>query len=200
MTVIGITGPTGAGKTTLLEEVGNLAGGVIDCDEVYHGMLEYGTVLPDQLEKAFGPLRDSGGKIDRKKLGGIVFGDPDKLERLNAITQKAVASCARELIEEYRKQGRVLTAVDAIALLESPLREVCDITVAVLAPPEVRVRRIMAREGISEEYARARVRAQKPGSWFEQHCTYTLRNDGDLAGFEARARALLTHIIYKEDI
>ena len=200
MTVIGITGPTGAGKTTLLEEVGNLAGGVIDCDEVYHGMLEYGTVLPDQLEKAFGPLRDSGGKIDRKKLGGIVFGDPDKLERLNAITQKAVASCARELIEEYQKQGRVLTAVDAIALLESPLREVCDITVAVLAPPEVRVRRIMAREGISEEYARARVRAQKPDSWFEERCTYTLRNSGDLAGFEARSRSLLRHIIYKEDI
>lgn len=200
MTVIGITGPTGAGKTTLLEEVGNLAGGVIDCDEMYHGMLEYGTVLPDQLEKAFGPLRDSGGKIDRKKLGGIVFGDPDKLERLNAITQKAVASCARELIEEYRKQGRVLTAVDAIALLESPLREVCDITVAVLAPPEVRVRRIMAREGISEEYAWARVKAQKPDEYFMENCDYVLMNDCASAEEFARKAQEFLEPIYTQSL
>ena len=182
MTVIGITGPTGAGKTTLLEEVGNLAGGVIDCDEVYHGMLEYGTVLPDQLEKAFGPLRDSGGKIDRKKLGGIVFGDPDKLERLNAITQKAVASCARELIDEYRKQGRVLTAVDA------------------LAPPEVRVRRIMAREGISEEYAWARVKAQKPDEYFMENCDYVLMNDCASAEEFARKAQEFLEPIYTQSL
>ena len=83
----GLLGRNGAGKTTLLKAVGNLAGGVIDCDEVYHEMLEYDSLLPEQLERTFGPLRDSSGKIDRKKLGRIVFGHPDKLEQLNAIEQ-----------------------------------------------------------------------------------------------------------------
>ena len=68
-------------------------------------------------------------------------------------------------------------AVDAIALLESPLKELCQLTVAVLAPPQVRVRRIMAREGISEDYAWARVKAQKPDEYFIQNCDHVLVND-----------------------
>ena len=83
----------------------------------------------------------------------------------------------QELIQAHRAQGKVLAAVDAIALLECPLRELCQLTVAVLAPPEVRVRRIMAREGISQDYAWARVRAQRPDEYFSQNCDYTLVND-----------------------
>ena len=153
MTVIGITGPTGAGKTTLLQEVERLGGGVIDCDAVYHELLKRDTTLQDGLERTFGPLRDEAGAIDRKKLGAVVFRDPEKLETLNAIAWEAVVARTGALVEEYRAQGSALVAIDAIALLESPLRELCQLTVAVLAPTEVRVRRVMAREGISEEYA-----------------------------------------------
>ena len=177
MTVLGITGPTGAGKTTALREVEQLGGAVIDCDAVYHEMLERDTALQNALEKEFGPLRDESGSIDRKKLGAVVFHDPEKLERLNAIAWRAVTDRVRALLEEYREQGRPLAAVDAIALLESPLIELCQLTVAVLAPPEVRVRRIMAREGISEDYAWARVKAQKPDGYFIQNCDRVLVND-----------------------
>ena len=200
MVVLGITGPTGAGKTTLLGEVKKLGGAVIDCDAVYHEMLEKDIALQCALESAFGPLRDKAGAIDRKKLGAVVFHDPEKLENLNAIAWEAVVARTGALVEEYRAQGSALAAIDAIALLESGAGELCDVTVAVTARSDIRARRIMAREGISEEYARARVRAQKPDSWFEERCTYTLRNSGDLAGFEARSRSLLRHIIYKEDI
>ena len=150
MTILGITGPTGAGKTTLLREVEKLGGAVIDCDAVYHELLESDLALQNRLEQEFGPIRDETGAIDRKKLGAVVFHDSKKLETLNAIAWKAVVSQTREQIETYRKQGRGLVAVDAIALLESPLKELCQLSVAVLAPPEVRVRRIMAREGQSE--------------------------------------------------
>ena len=85
MTVLGITGPTGAGKTTLLKEVEKLGGAVIDCDAVYHDLLERDGALQHSLEKTFGPLRDERGAIDRKKLGTIVFGDPEKLRQLNII-------------------------------------------------------------------------------------------------------------------
>ena len=66
MVVLGITGPTGAGKTTLLQEVERLGGAVIDCDAVYHGLLERDTALQSALEREFGPLRDEKGRINRK--------------------------------------------------------------------------------------------------------------------------------------
>ena len=195
MRILGITGPTGAGKTTLLREVEKLGGGVIDCDAVYHELLKSDTTLQNRLEQAFGPLRDQAGAIDRKKLGAVVFHDPEKLETLNAIAWAAVVARTEELAEAYREQGRALAAIDAIALLECPLKELCQLTVAVLAPPEVRVRRIMAREGISQDYAWARVKAQKPDEYFIQNCDYTLINDCKTAEeFAQKARALLEEI------
>ena len=195
MTVIGITGPTGAGKTTLLREVEKLGGGVIDCDAVYHELLNSDTALQDRLEKEFGPLRDEAGAIDRKKLGAVVFHDVEKLETLNAIAWEAVVARTGVLVEEFRKQGRALAAIDAIALLECPAKELCQLTVAVLAPPEVRVRRIMARESISKEYAWARVKAQKPDEYFFQNCDYTLINDCSSAEeFAQKAREFLRKI------
>ena len=89
----------------------------------------------------------------------------------------------------------MLTAVDAIALLESPLREVCDITVAVLAPPEVRVRRIMARE-----YAWARVKAQKPDEYFMENCDYVLMNDCASAEEFARKAQEFLEPIYTQSL
>jgi dephospho-CoA kinase len=67
--------------------------------------------------------------------------------------------------------------------------------VAVTADDELRVRRIMTRDNISEEYARKRVEAQKPSRWFEEHCTYTLRNDGMPSDIEAQARTLFETMI-----
>ncbi len=199
MIILGITGPTGAGKTTALKEVEKLGGAVIDCDAVYHEMLESNTALQSELEREFGPLRDDQGRIDRKKLGEIVFHDRERLERLNAIAQGAVVERTRALIEAYREQGRGLVAVDAIALLESPLIELCQLTVAVLAPQEVRVRRIMAREGVPEDYAWARVKAQRPDEFFIRRCGYTLVNDcAGPAEFGGKARALLLKILEKE--
>lgn len=196
MIVLGITGPTGAGKTTLLREVEQLGGAVIDCDAVYHEMLKSDIPLQDMLEREFGPLRDGTGAIDRKKLGGIVFGDPEKLETLNAIAWRGITDRVRGILEDQRQQGRALAAIDAIALAESPLKELCQRTVAVLAPPEVRVRRIMAREGISETYAWARVKAQRPDEYFIQNCDYTLVNDLPAAeDFSQKAREFLKEVL-----
>lgn len=135
MVLIGITGPTGAGKTTLLREVEALGGAVIDCDAVYHELLEHDPILQHELERRFGPLRGENGSIDRKRLGAIVFGDPEKLAQLNAVAQTATVDRTRALVEECRRQGRALAAIDAIALVESGLDRLCLPTVAVTAPP-----------------------------------------------------------------
>lgn len=196
MVVLGITGPTGAGKTTLLREVEKLGGTVIDCDAVYHKMLESDITLQNRLEREFGPLRGERGSIDRKKLGSIVFRAPEQLERLNAIAWQAITDRVRALLEDCNGQGRGLAAIDAIALLESPLKELCQLTVAILATPEVRVRRIVVREGISEEYAWARVKAQRPDEYFLQNCDHTLINDCSSAEeFSQKAKRFLLRIL-----
>ena len=102
-------------------------------------------------------------------------------------------------IAQARLENRPAIALDAIALIESGAGALCDVTIAVTAPEEARVRRIMAREGISEEYARARAAAQKPGAWFEARCDYTLHNGGGREELERQARTLFEQILYYKE-
>ena len=196
MVVIGITGPTGAGKTTVLNVLAQLGGTSVDCDAVYHQLLLTSVPMQHELKNRFGAeIFDENGHLRRKELGAIVFGDSAALAELNAITHRHIVAELKRRIACAEAEGRPAVALDAIALLESGAGRLCRVTVAVTASEEARVRRIMAREGISEEYARARAAAQKPGSWFEERCTYTLRNDGDLESFKTKARALIKQIL-----
>ena len=200
MVVIGITGPTGAGKTTVLNVLRAMGGAVADCDEVYHEMLRTSAPMREELKRRFGAeIFEENGDLRRKELGAIVFRDPQALDELNAITHRHIVAQLKRLIAQARAGDRPAIALDAIALMESGAGALCDVTIAVTASEEVRVGRIMEREGIGEEYARARITSQKPSAWFEAHCTHTLRNDGDKAALEDRARALFIQILCKEE-
>ena len=201
MIVIGITGPTGAGKTTVLNVLRELGGAVADCDGVYHELLSTSVPMREELAARFGPeIFDENGDLRRKALGAIVFGDPDALADLNAITHRHIVSELERRIAQAEGEGRPAIALDAVALLESGAGTLCGTTIAVTAPEELRVGRIMAREGIGEDYARARVKAQKPSAWFEERCAHTLRNDGEKASLEEQARELFKSILCKEDL
>ena len=201
MKVIGITGPTGAGKTTALGALEDLGGRVVDCDAVYHDLLVRSEPMRSELRARFGAgVFSADGSLDRKALGAVVFDDPQALADLNAITHKYVGLAVDEFIEQARREKARAVAVDAIALIESGIVDRCHCTVAVTAPDEVRVRRIMAREGISEEYARLRVHAQKKEDWFRANCTYVLVNDcADAGTFRVKARALFQQIIEQQE-
>ena len=125
--------------------------------------------------------------MNRKKLGAIVFADPAALTALNEITHGAVK---KEVIRQLAGWNG-LAAIDAIALFEGGLAELCDITIAVTAPLEDRVVRLMARDGISGEYARSRIAAQKSESWFRQKCDFVLENNADAESFSRKCIAFL---------
>ena len=197
MKIIGITGPTGAGKTTALGALRELGAWMIDADEVYHRLLEESAPLREALTARFGDIQDKSGKIDRKKLGNVVFGDPTALSDLNAITHRFIGEEIDRQLSAARAEDRSAAAIDAIALIESGLGDRCDAVVGVIAPAELRVRRIMAREGIPETYARKRVNAQQGEEFFRTHCDYLLENtEHDTPeAFRARALALFTDIL-----
>ena len=176
--IIGITGGTGSGKTTLLHHIRQAGGVILDCDAIYHELLKTDQVMLSAIEARFpGTVED--GRLDRKKLGSIVFADENALLDLNYITHAAVKA---EVLRRLEVKPR-LAAIDAIGLFEGGLAELCDVTVAVTAPAELRIRRLMARDGISEEYARSRIDAQHNDDWFRQRCDRVLENSGDMASY-----------------
>ena len=180
--VIGITGPSGAGKTTALSLLREKGAFVLDCDAVYHELLERDATLLGAIEQAFpGTVKD--GALDRKTLGTVVFSDPDALETLNGITHRFVSEEIRRRLSDFATAGGTLAALDAVELIASGLGEICDLTIGMLADEELRVRRIMARDGIGREAALLRVRAQKPEEYYRQNCGAVVYNNGDREQF-----------------
>ena len=192
--VVGITGGSGCGKTTLLELIREQGGVVFDCDEIYHQLLEQSKAMNDAIENRF-PSAFENGKLHRKKLGEIVFSDPDALADLNKITHAAVK---KELLRRFPASPSLI-AIDAIGLFEGELDALCDVTVAVTAPLEDRIARLISRDGISEEYARKRIGAQHNDGWFATHCDHVLVNDGNLDAFATKCLAFLHHIAIIEE-
>ena len=184
--IIGITGGTGCGKTTLLNLIREQGGLVLDCDAIYHELLISDKEMLSAIDARF-PGVVENGSLNRKKLGAIVFAESAALLDLNRITHAAVK---REVLRRLEAKP-ALAAIDAIGLFEGGLAELCDITVAVTAPLEIRIQRLMQRDGITEEYARSRVAAQHEEGWFRDRCTYVLENDGTLDAFATKCLAFL---------
>lgn len=188
MKVIGITGPTGAGKTTALHVLRELGAEVIDADAVYHALLRENRGLKSALVSAFGERILNGvGEVDRKALAQEAY--PNRLPELNAVTHPFVVEEVDRRIAASRQEGRSV-AIDAITLIESGLAQRCDAVVAVLAPRELRLRRIMTRDGIDEEYARRRVLAQQGDDFFRDNSDHTLENGVKDTEERFRERAL----------
>ena len=183
--IFGLTGCTGAGKTSALKAIQALGGQIIDCDAVYHRMLDENEAMRNAINEKFPGVFSKEGKLDRRKLGEEVFSKKDRLAQLNE-------SVFRFLVPEGERSVTKLPdglyAIDAINLLESGLDRLCDRTIAITAPVELRVRRIMARDGISEQYARLRISAQKPDEYYRSKCDCELNNALDTpAEFEKLA-------------
>ena len=192
MLTIGVTGPTGAGKTTLLRAAEARGAMVLDCDEIYHGLLARCPEMLDEIEARFPGSVENGGLLDTKKLGKLVFDDPQALADLERITHRHVR---QEVEKRLEACDAPFAVIDAIGLVESGLCKLCDETICVTAAPYARMRRIMKREGVSRDYARARIRAQKPDRFYIENCSHHIENNyPSVEAFYEAAGALLDMI------
>ena len=173
--ILGVTGGTGAGKSSALQAVQDLGGSVIDCDRVYHQMLSESDEFKNSINVIFPGVFTAEGQLNRKKLGQEVFAKRDRLEQLNAIVYRYLVPELESMVEA----ADGLCVLDAINLFESGLDRLCDRTIAVTAPTELRVKRVMARDHITEQYARLRINAQKQDEYYRGKCDCELNNACD---------------------
>lgn len=191
--VIGLTGPTGAGKTTALEILSQMGFEIVDCDALYYQLLRTDETLRQSLTAAFGQVFLPDGQLDRRTVAKRVFSDPDELAKLNAIVFPAVSAAVKQKIQKCSQKG---VAIDAINLVESGMGRMCDATVAVTAPPAIRLRRIMARDHLTQDQAQARIDAQKPDGYYKNLCTYLLENqEEEKAVFQELMRDFFANLL-----
>lgn len=181
MLVIGLCGSSGAGKGYVCRAFEKYGVAYIDTDLVYHELIDKSSPCTIELAFEFGKeiLRECGG-IDRRALAERVFSSKDALKNLNRIAHKHIRKKTNALIDEYRAQGKVATIIDAPVLFESGFDEMCDYTICVVAPTELKLQRIMERDNITEEMARKRLDNQLTDKELAYRCDFTIKNsDGE---------------------
>ncbi len=184
MVIFGLTGPSGSGKAVVGEAFTARGIPVLDTDAVYHFWIASDTPCTRELRDAFGVniLAENGG-VDRRALAARVFcgGDEEKrrLSLLNAITHKYVIRSCEDWIGEQKTLGKAAAVIDAPLLIESALHKKCDCVLAVLAPKDKRLARIMRRDGLSHEAAEARISAQPSDDFYREHADFVFLNDGE---------------------
>ena len=177
MICYGLTGKTGAGKTTVADLLRRKGWYVIDGDLLAREITEPGSPVLGQLCEAFGAdLLQEDGTLDRKALVRRLHEVPGGVETLNAITHPAIDALVQRELETAEKAGYDRCVFDAAALLESPSRRRCSKIFVVAAPEDVRLQRILRRDGLSEAQARDRMRMQKEDAWYFAQADDIIRN------------------------
>ena len=192
MDVLGITGPSGCGKTIALDVFRKVCGEdeclCVDCDVLYHRLLETEENMIAELNAMFPEAaemsEDGHAGVNRQKLGNVVFREPEKLKLLNELTHHYIVDALKRLIREHAMNGGKTVIIDASELAASGAADLCDTTLAILAPFENRLDRIMERDHLTREQAELRLRAQHDDSYYREHVSYILENKGSLEDFE----------------
>lgn len=197
MKILGLTGGSGTGKSAACTAFARLGCGVIDADATYLTLCDTCEPMLKEIQNVFGDVFSTNGKLDRKKLGTIVFADAQKLQQLNAITHPYIRQAARDAFAAYSKRGCLLCIYDAPVLFEGQMETLCDKTCAVLAARNTRIARIVARDAITEEYAALRIDAQKDDAFYRERCDYVVQNDADLDTLYTQVRKIYEDMVRK---
>ncbi len=192
MLVIGLTGPTGAGKGEVAKLFSEAGLPVINADEVYHRLLIPPSPCFSELVAEFGyGILAFDGTLDRKKLSEIVFASHQRLETLNRIAHRHVMETVRRELERMRRDGVRASVLDAPQLFEAGADRDCSAVVAVLADRNLRMERIMRRDGLDAEAAAHRIDAQKSDDYFRRNSDYIIENNGPVEDLQAQVTRVL---------
>lgn len=193
MKVIGLTGGTGSGKSVVSKSLAAAGAVIVDADKIAHEIILKGEPAYMEIIEYYGTgILDDEKNIIRKKLGEIVFNDKEKLAFLNQCTHKYITAEVKRQIAAAKEEGKAAAIiVDAPLLLEAGLEKVCDLVWVVYAEPEVRAQRVMARDGITYELAKARIANQKSWEEYKQAADAVIDNSKDLEHLEGQLAEIL---------
>lgn len=180
MKVIGVTGNSGSGKTTICEIICEIANAkVIDADEVAKSLDFPGSEYVDKIAELFGQDILENGKLNRKKIGSIIYNDIHSKLELDKITFKYVGAELTKRLEVLKNEELDYIVLDVPLLIESELNLSCDFVISVTASHENKVERIKVRDKISEEVARQRLSIQKDEDFYYRNSDFVIENNGD---------------------
>ncbi|MGN1081291.1 MAG: dephospho-CoA kinase, partial [Acutalibacteraceae bacterium] len=183
--VVGLTGPTGAGKTTVADIFRKKGINVIDADKVANDVTDHSSKGLAELVVAFGnEILNQDGTLNRSKLAAIAFSSPELTRRLNDTIHPIIIMEIRKRIRDLARSGAKICILDAALLFESSCHVLCNDAVSVIADDDVRLKRIISRDSISEEAARRRMSAQHDNSFYINHSNHIITNNGDFFALE----------------
>ena len=190
MIVIGLTGGIGSGKSTVARFLAKMGAGVIDADIIGHEILEADEEIRRELAGVFGDgVLTKDGRIDRKALAGIVFRQPEALERLNRITHPRITKEVKKRLADYRKKGAGVVIIEAPLLIEAGWASRVDRVWVTRAPGDVIIKRLEGK-GMRREEAEARIRAQATDNERLRHADEVIDTDCSLMELELKTRGL----------
>ncbi len=190
--VIGLTGQTGAGKTTVSDYLRENGVTVIDADQVARRVVESGSACIADIALEFGcEYINADGTLNRRKMARAAFGDRETLKKLNAVMFPYIIDELHEEIAQLKQEKGGLLVLDAPTLFESGADRECDYVISVTASPEERKRRIMVRDGLTEEEARERINAQHDEEYYRSRSWKVLENDGGVDALKTETSVLL---------
>ena len=169
---VGLTGPTGAGKSYVCEIFRQKGFKIIDCDKIAHELTAKNAPILTELASEFGEDVVKNGELDRKLLASRAFDTKEHTKKLNSILHPAIA-------EKCKEEAQGLTVLDASQLFEANMQNDCYKVIGVLADEDVRIKRIIARDNITEQQAKLRMSAQFDNDYFIDNCDYIIYNNGE---------------------
>lgn len=191
MKIIGLTGGIGSGKSTVARFLAESGAVIIDADKVGHEAFEPDTPAWHDVVEAFGKeVIAPSGEIDRKKLGGLVFNDPESLTRLNRIMHPRMFDMMKERIEAYREQGVGVVLMEAAVLIEANWTPLVDEVWVTVAGESVVIARLKEQRGMTEDQILARIRSQLSTAERTKNADVIIHNDGDLDEMKAKVKEL----------
>ncbi len=190
MRVIGLTGGIASGKSLVTEQLAERGATVIDADKVGHASYLKGSETFRELVQEFGEeIVGADGEIDRKALGGKVFGDPAARRRLEGIVWPAMRTMMEAQLETLRADGSGIVVIEAAVLIEADWLPIVDEVWVVSASPDTARKRLFERNGLNEEQAEARLQAQLANDARRSHADVVIENNGTVEELAAAVDA-----------